>query len=78
MAVTKNWVITTSGDRRIHDIAKDLADAGLKDGKVLEEIGSITGSAEERVVEKLRKVKGVTDVSPDIEFQLPPPDSTIQ
>ncbi len=66
-------VIVTIGDRPIQDVAKDLADAGLKDPQVLEEIGSITGSAKEDVVPKLRKVRGVKDVSPDIPVYVGPP-----
>ena len=68
-------IVTASSDRPIHDIAKDLADAGLKDIQVLQEMGSIIGSAEDETVAKLRKVRGVKDVSPDIPIDIGPPDS---
>ena len=74
MAKAKSWVITTGG-RPIRDIAKDLADAGLVGGQVLEAVGSITGSADDTVVAKLRKVRGVVDVSPDTPIDVGPPDS---
>ena len=67
-----------SRDRPIGAILSDLAKAGLVVDQILEEVGCITGSAEDHVVEKLRQVKGVTDVSEDLKFQLPPPDSPIQ
>ena len=75
MSKSKVWIITTSGDRPIVDIAKDLADAGLIGGQILAEIGSITGSAGDKVVAKLRKVPGVIDVSPDTPVDVGPPDS---
>jgi hypothetical protein len=76
MAKGKTWVITTSGNRSIHEIAKDLAKAGLTSGQVLEEIGSITGSAGDKTVAKLRKVRGVVDVSPVPRAGVGPPDSS--
>ncbi len=75
MAKKKIWIVTTENNRPIDDIAKDLADAGLKDIQVLQEIGSITGSSEEEAVAKMRKVRGVKDVSPDISIDIGPPDS---
>jgi hypothetical protein len=75
MAKNKNWVITTGGNRPIADIAKDLAAAGLKGGQVLETVGSITGSAAEDDLAKLRKVRGVVDVAPDTPVDVGPPGS---
>lgn len=75
MAKTKTWIITTGGSRPLADIAKDLAAAGLKSAQVLEAIGSITGSAGEDALAKLRKVRGVVDVSPDTPVDLGPPGS---
>lgn len=77
MTKAKMWVITTGSDRPIHDIARDLADRGLVGGVILEETGVITGSAAEKVVAKLRKVRGVADVSPDIQVDIGPPDSPV-
>jgi hypothetical protein len=76
MAKAKKWIITTNSDRSIHEIAKDLADAGLTGSQVLEEVGSITGSAGDKTVTKLRKVRGVVDVSPDFPVDVGPPDSS--
>jgi len=71
----KKWIVTASSDRSIHDIAKDLADAGLKDIQILQEVGIIIGSSEDEAVAKLRKVRGVKDVSLDISIDIGPPDS---
>jgi hypothetical protein len=76
MAKGNRWIITTNADRPIKDIAKDLGAAGLKGVRVLKEVGSITGSADEKVVTKLRKVRGVVDVSPDADVDVGPPDSS--
>ena len=75
MAETQSWIVTTSDDRPIQDIAKDLTDAGLLDAQVLKEINVITGKAANKVQEKLRKVRGVIDVSPDMPVDIGPPDS---
>jgi len=71
----KALIVTAGNDRPIHDIAKDLADTGLKDVQVLQEVGIITGSAEDDTVAKLRKVRGVKDVSADLSINIGPPDS---
>ena len=73
MASAKNWVITTGGNRPVADIAKDLAKVGLSVGQVMEEIGCITGTASDEDVPKLRNVRGVTDVSPDMPIDIGPP-----
>jgi hypothetical protein len=75
MAKEKKWIVTTGGDRPIQDIARELADAGLKDIQVLEEVGSITGSANDEAVAKLRKVRGIVDISKDIHVDIGPPGS---
>lgn len=75
MAKERKLIVTTGGDRPIKDVAKELADAGLKDVQVLEEVGSITGSAEEEAVPKLRKVRGIVDVEQDVSVDIGPPGS---
>ena len=71
----KEWVVTISGDRPIGAIARDLGTAGLTKQQVLKEIGSITGAASEKDVAKLRKVRGVADVSPSEPIDIGPPSS---
>lgn len=75
MAEHKGWIITTSSDRPIKDIASDLKKAGFSVGHVLEEVGSITGAAAEDTVTTLRAIPGVVDVSPDRPIEIGPPDS---
>ena len=75
MPDTKGWIVTTSSDRKIADIATDLKKAGFAVGHVLEEVGSITGSAAEDTVTKLRAIPGVVDVTPDTPIDIGPPDS---
>lgn len=76
MTSKKEWVVTMGGDRPIDEIARDIADAGLQDAQVLREIGSIIGSAGDDVAAKLRKVRGVVDVSPSTSVDVGPPDSS--
>jgi hypothetical protein len=75
MTENKGWIVTTSADRPISEISKDLRDAGFSVDRVLEEIGSITGSASEDTLPKIRSIRGVVDVSPDLPIDIGPPDS---
>jgi hypothetical protein len=77
MAEKKNWIITTSGDRPLSAIKKELTKKGFSVGQVLEEIGCITGTAPADVVEKVRAIPGVADVSPDMPVDIGPPDAPI-
>jgi hypothetical protein len=75
MSKKPGWVITTSGDRPITEISKDLEAVGFEIRHVLTEIRSITGSADKKLVAKLRKVRGVIDVSPETSIDVGPPDA---
>ena len=75
-AKNKSWIVTTSADRPIQDIAKDLAAAGFSVAHVNDEIQSISGAAGDESVQKVRKIKGVVDVSPDAPIDIGPPDSS--
>ena len=74
MDASSRWVITTSGDRPINDVAVDVAAAGFAIEQVLELIGIITGSATNGVAEAVRAVPGVADVSQDLPADIGPPD----
>jgi hypothetical protein len=65
MCTTKLWIIITDRTRPIREILRELTDAGLVVAHVLETMGGITGSADERAAEHLRKVRGVINVWPD-------------
>lgn len=70
-------VITLSGDRPIHEVAGDLKAAGLSVDQVLTSTGIVTGSAHPDAVERLRKIRGVGDVSPDHPVDIGPPGTSI-
>jgi hypothetical protein len=70
-------VITISKERPIHEVAHDLRKAGLQVDQVLENIGSVTGSAETGTVERLRSIPGVADVSPDHPVNIGPPGAPV-
>jgi hypothetical protein len=72
---TLGWIVTTSGDRPAKEVAKDLKAAGFSVGQILEEIGSIIGEADERVIDKVRSIRGVADVSREGEVDIGPPDA---
>lgn len=73
----RDWVVTASGDRPLEDVAKDLKKHGLKVDFVLEAISQITGSGPGDIAPKLRKVKGVADVSTNAGANVGPPDAEI-
>jgi hypothetical protein len=70
---TKDLVVTVSADRGIHEVARDLKATGFKVNQVLDAIGVVTGSAHSKSVAKLRKVRGVMDVSADHPVDIGPP-----
>ncbi|WP_249976654.1 hypothetical protein [Vreelandella olivaria] len=69
------WIITISNDQSIEEAATRLRAEGLTIRDILEEIGCITGSADDVTVERLKKVQGVVDIAPDIQIEMGPPDS---
>ena len=77
MAKSKKWVITTSGDQSLDDITKQLTKTGFYVEQVLDQIGCITGSASDDVVERLRTIPGIADVSPDTDIDIGPPDAPV-
>jgi len=78
MSNKRNLVVTVSGERPISDVEKDLKKAGLSVNQVLSEIGCITGVGDKAVADKLRKIPGVADVSPEgPPANVGPPDAPV-
>lgn len=61
---------------RASTVAK-LRSAGLRDAKVLDALGIVTGRVAEEKMAALREVPGIT-VEMDESVQIPPPDQPIQ
>ena len=78
MAKGKKLIVTTSGKKSLSDVKKKLTESGFSVDQVLEEIGVITGTSRDGNLERLRKVAGVKDVSPDEQVDIGPPDAPIQ
>jgi hypothetical protein len=77
MAKQKRWVVTTSGDRPLSDVQKQLVENRFTVDQVLGEIGCITGTADDDVAKKARSVPGVVDVSPEEPVDIGPPDAPV-
>jgi len=75
MTKSKRWIVTTSGERPLGDVRKELTKKGFAVGQVLNEIGCIIGDASDDTAKKLRAIPGVADVSPDAPISIGPPDS---
>ena len=75
MADTSRWVITTSGDRDLAEIAEELTTRGFTTDQTLGEIGVLVGSAPNDVLDNLRSVSGVEDISQENQIDIGPPDS---
>ena len=75
MPAKREWVITTSADHPIGEIAKAASAAGFTARQVLSEIGCIIGHCDDQMVGKLRSIPGVVDVSPSTDIDIGPPDS---
>ena len=70
-------VVTMTGDRPIHEVAGQLTAAGLTVDQVLTSTGIVTGSAHPDAAKRLRKVRGVADVSPDHPVDIGPPGTSV-
>ena len=75
MAKKSRWVVTSAGNRPFAELRKDLEREGFQIDQALEAIGVFTGDSDDGVVQKLRKVKGVSDVSPEDRIDIGPPGS---
>ena len=73
----QSLIVTLSPGRRINDVARDLKAAGFEVNGVLDAIGVVTGRAAANLIPRLRKVRGVADVSPDHKIDIGPPDAPI-
>jgi nickel-dependent lactate racemase len=71
------WVVQTSRDRDLAEIAAELAANGFTVDQVFNETGAIIGTAADDVVDALRTIRGVADISPEEQIDLGPPDSPI-
>jgi hypothetical protein len=69
------WIITISDNQSITDIATRLSAEGLTVREVLEEIGCITGVADDATAQRLKSVEGVVDIAPDMQIDVGPPGS---
>jgi predicted transcriptional regulator len=74
---SQSVVVTVSSDRHIHEVARDLKASGLESAQVLDAINIVTGSVAPKSIEKLRKVRGVQDVSEDHPVSIGPPGAPI-
>jgi hypothetical protein len=77
MAAKRGWIVSTSGERPLQDIAQDLTEAGFTISRVLDQIGSIVGTASDDIIENLRAIPGVTDISPEEDIDIGPPDAPV-
>jgi len=76
-AKKQTLIITTSGNRAVKDVARDLKDAGFDVEEVLEEINVVTGKGTAGSMDKLRSVQDVVDVSEDNPVDIGPPGAPI-
>ena len=76
-AEKRSLVITTSGQRPLHEVARDLKDAGLEVEQVLDAINVITGKGPAGIEGALRNTKGVVDVSEDFPVSIGPPGADV-
>src|SRR6516225_8767113 len=76
-AAKQSLIVTVSKNHNINNVARDLKAAGLEVEEKLDAVGIVTGKAHAKSVGRLRKVRGVVDVSPDHEVNIGPPDAPI-
>jgi hypothetical protein len=71
-------IVIASGDRPIDEVSRELETSGFQVGDVLEAIGQITGHAPPHLKARLRKIRGVADVTgTHADFDIGPPGAPI-
>jgi hypothetical protein len=71
--------IGQDGTENLKEIASELQSRGLQiTNEPLESLGMISGMADSKSIEQLRKVNGVIAVETAGEVQIAPPDSDVQ
>jgi len=71
-------VVIAKGDRAMHEITRDLHAAGFQVGDVLEAIGQVTGHAPANLKARLKKIRGVKDVTgTHQDFDIGPPGAPV-
>jgi hypothetical protein len=70
-------IVTLSDKRSIHDVARDLRDAGFDVEQILEETNIVTGSAPASARKRLQGIEGVEDVSGDNPVDIGPPGAPV-
>ena len=74
---TKKWIVTSTGERPLAELRKELGRAGFTIDQVFEEIGIIAGRAGERSMKDIRAIRGIADVSREASIDIGPPDAPI-
>ncbi len=75
MPSSSQWIVTTSPERPVAEVASELAKAGLDVEQVLDEIGCVIGRGGPDLVPRLKAVRGVADVSRGTGIDIGPPGS---
>ncbi len=71
------WVVTVARDHDVTRIADELGTRGFTDMQVLHQVGLIVGVAPDEVVDAVRSMSGIEDVSLEGEIDLGPPDAPV-
>ncbi len=69
------WIVTISSDTSLESVTKELKRLGVVILQVFDQIGSLEVRCSEKLSGKVRKVRGIADVSPSISFDIGPGDS---
>ena len=71
-------IVIASGDRPIHEVSRELKAAGFHVGDVLDAIGQVTGHAPPKLKARLKKIRGVSEVTgTHQDFNIGPPGAPI-
>ncbi|WP_165963524.1 hypothetical protein [Hymenobacter radiodurans] len=77
MAAKKRWTVTMSGEKPLSEVTKHLRETGFDVDQVLDVIGCVTGTANDDVAARLRKLPGVAAVEAEPGIDIGPPDAPI-
>ena len=71
------WIITVKEGTNIQELTKKITLEGFKVDQVMDQIGCITGSADLKIIQKIRPFDEIVDISQNSSISLGDSDSSI-
>lgn len=73
MAERSTWIVTAKREAPLRKLADELEKLGFEVHSILEEVGSIVGTIDSKLADRIRQLPGVHDIAKDAALSIGPP-----